>query len=478
MQNLMDIMSFNQENIGAYHQVPKRHGYSQYPHTQPVAGLAYHRNENSRNVPALAAPTLHRDMYSDMIEFSIRHLQTHIASNGGTSDALQSSPIIQEMTLGVMLRLIDMGKYPEGGLRQVFPKMSAGTKHTFWNNNVKDETEMETPRPKLRELQHTNAVRTRPQASLVYNKQLQVTTKNELSHLPSTPMRSKIPYANGRSSIGHSIVKNEPNSHPFGSSMAVGSKYNPSQNGRPGKFRTSYQKSGAPRPNRQLALTLGYPGVQKYQGDPKTVIENASCPADINCAIWMSQIPTWVTTKDIFATITEGKVWSYYKVDPVPGRFEKCGAKIVFQERYIAEKYLNKCLAHGLKFGEEAVKVEWNRNPVYPCRPDELNSSRVLRVSGQYPEVNCKDLVADLKKEMEFELQEENRYMEYNTLTTGIELVFDKVVGQSRQAMALIMDIIRTNGYDWKVQYGPDPCDQTNYDQQMFSGTQAQRRIA
>ncbi|CAG8978367.1 hypothetical protein HYALB_00013047 [Hymenoscyphus albidus] len=471
-------MSFNQENIGAYHQVAQYHGYSQFPRTRPVAGLAYHSNENGSNLPALAAPTQHRGMYVDMIESSIRHLQTHIASNGGTSDALQSSPEIQEMTLGVMLILIDMCKYPEGGLRQVFPKMSAGTKHTSWDKNIKDETEMETPHPKLREIQHTNALRTRSQASLVYNNQLQVTTNNELSLVPSTPRRNQIPYVNGTNSLSHSIVKQEPNFQPFRSSVAVGSKYNPLQNGRPGKFRTSYQKSGAPRPNRQLALTLGYAGVQKYQGDPKTVIENASCPADINCAIWMSQIPTWVTTKDIFATITEGKVWSFYKVDPVSGRFEKCGAKIVFQERYIAEQYLNKCHAHGLKFGEEVVKVEWNRNPVYPCRPDELNSSRVLRISGQDPEVNCKDLVALLKEQMEFELHEANRYMEYNTLTTGIELVFDKVVGQSRQAMALIMDIIRTNGYDWKVQYGPDPCDQTNYDQQLFSGTQVQRQIA
>lgn len=97
----------------------------------------------------------------------------------------------------------------------------------------------------------------------------------------------------------------------------------------------------------------------------------------------MSRIPTNATKKDIFDTITEGKMYSLFLVLPKPGRFGKCAAEIAFQERHVVDQYFDKAVPpSGNRICGELVRVDWNRNRVWPCNAVELYQSRVLLIYG------------------------------------------------------------------------------------------------
>jgi hypothetical protein len=56
----------------------------------------------------------------------------------------------------------------------------------------------------------------------------------------------------------------------------------------------------------------------------------------------LENISASASNKEIFDIIHDGKIFSFSKKDPVPGRFVNCAGRLVFMTRAAAEAFLQK----------------------------------------------------------------------------------------------------------------------------------------
>jgi hypothetical protein len=77
-------------------------------------------------------------------------------------------------------------------------------------------------------------------------------------------------------------------------------------------------------------IEIGMDLNSNYQGDITDFdIENFKCPPKLNCALRIENISANATAKEIFDVFHEGKIFSFSKKDPVPGRFTNCAGRLV-----------------------------------------------------------------------------------------------------------------------------------------------------
>jgi hypothetical protein len=77
-------------------------------------------------------------------------------------------------------------------------------------------------------------------------------------------------------------------------------------------------------------IEIGMDLNSNYQGDITDFdVENFKCPPKLNCALRIENISANATAKEIFDVFHEGKIFSFSKKDPVPGRFTNCAGRLV-----------------------------------------------------------------------------------------------------------------------------------------------------
>jgi hypothetical protein len=211
-----------------------------------------------------------------------------------------------------------------------------------------------------------------------------------------------------------------------------------------------------------LAQAVGLNRNPKYQGDLTELdIVNATCPPDLNCAIRIENISAHATYFDIFACFKEGKVFSFSKREPIPGRFPNCAARLVFTTRHAAEAFvargqsLEGISLHGYRFS-----VKWNRDACRPVRDGERHQSRVIRVMGPEKELCAQGIEAVFHTHIKFKLVDIREWL-VDGHKKVVELHFCSILGQSRVAYKFFHEYMEFWGLTgrFSIGFGPDPCE-------------------
>jgi hypothetical protein len=131
-------------------------------------------------------------------------------------------------------------------------------------------------------------------------------------------------------------------------------------------------------------VALGMDLNSNYQGDITDFdIENFKCFSKLNCALRLENISANATDKEIFDVFHEGKIFSFSKKDPVPGRFTNCAGRLVFMTRAATEAFLQRAQTVGVSIRGEYMKVIWNRDRCCPAKESEYHQSRVIQMQDR-----------------------------------------------------------------------------------------------
>lgn len=124
------------------------------------------------------------------------------------------------------------------------------------------------------------------------------------------------------------------------------------------------------------------PSPVAYRGDP-TVERNrsANIPEGENCALWIWCLPAHVTYKELLSSIRGvGKIYAAV-INPPTGAIITSAAKVVFFQRFQAERLFDAIEAgRFVVMGKVIKRVAWNKikSGAYP----HLGHSRAIRITG------------------------------------------------------------------------------------------------
>lgn len=119
---------------------------------------------------------------------------------------------------------------------------------------------------------------------------------------------------------------------------------------------------------------------------------NAGCTAQDNTCVFVTNIPEEATTNDIFAAITEGKIFNFSQITPKP-QHPMAAAYITFHESNAARKFLRRSLTNeGIIVAGKRVQVRMNKNRVKPRIGYESCQSRVILIQGPQEVISMDDL--------------------------------------------------------------------------------------
>ncbi len=256
-------------------------------------------------------------------------------------------------------------------------------------------------------------------------------------------------------------LQNLANLNPLTPPIFTPASFGSSPNFQPSRERLGIQHAPSQQAL-QLAAAVGMRLNPKYQGDLMPLdIDNSTCPPDQNCAIRIENIAAGATEKEIFATFTEGRVFSFSKKDPIPGRFENCAARLVFTTRAAAEAFHRKGnIWPGIWLHGHQFFVKWNRDPCRPARDSERHQSRVIRVMGPQDLLHAQDLENLFHTQIKFKLVDRGEWLVADKKKV-VELSFCSILGQSRIAYKFFHEFMEA--YDltdlFTIRFAPDPCE-------------------
>ena len=237
----------------------------------------------------------------------------------------------------------------------------------------------------------------------------------------------------------------------------------PAQQGQPSKFRPMAALVDS---RRLQASTNNLGGVlvdnttfsNNYRGEH--TMRNASAAdlsEDQNCALWLTNLPPDVTTKELLACIRNiGRIWCTVINAPDYTRHITAAAKVVFFTPQPAQHLLTQSVTRGLTIRDHQVKVTRNR---VKYREEALvgTESRVLIVTGKSTFVNEKQLTNFFRERFIFEIDEVRGLIENVAGRSVVEYKFGSYRCQAQMGkMALEKD--KPEGFE-KVEFGEDPCE-------------------
>ena len=125
-----------------------------------------------------------------------------------------------------------------------------------------------------------------------------------------------------------------------------------------------------------------YSGSENYLGDLRNAhIRSANIPDSQNCSLWILGLPANVTYSIFLGAIRDtGSVYATV-INPPSGPHRTSAAKLIFFERYQAERLFLLIQTGGFRvMGQSVVDVRWNKikSAPYP-HPDH---SRAIRITG------------------------------------------------------------------------------------------------
>lgn len=211
-----------------------------------------------------------------------------------------------------------------------------------------------------------------------------------------------------------------------------------------------------------MAQRVGIDLEGNYKGDiTKEHIYNAIAPVSDNCALHIIGLPADIALKEVFSVIV-GKVFSFQLHAPVPGKWNGCGARLVFTNRAAAEEFYWKSrIGVGIIIRGQQIRVLWNRDPCRPQHYADRHQSRVLQIKGpNVPNFSAEGTEQFFASKLLFQLVERKEWLEAGGLKV-VELHFPSILGQSRPAMKQFYEMLDDTDQRsvFKIKYAPDPCD-------------------
>ena len=193
-----------------------------------------------------------------------------------------------------------------------------------------------------------------------------------------------------------------------------------------------------------------------YQGEHTVRNASARIPDELNCSLWITNLPGDVSYTSLLANIRGfGRIYATV-INPPDGKHETSAAKVVFFERTAAQKFFVHANRTTFRVGGRPGRVSWNR--IKSCESAEsADKSRVLLFYGTPSVCNREYIVEFFASKFKFDIDGifvRNRTDEWCRL----EVRFGSYRCQSEAAkMALARDLVPT-GHIWDVKFGLDPC--------------------
>ncbi|KAF8863132.1 hypothetical protein BDZ45DRAFT_135037 [Acephala macrosclerotiorum] len=204
----------------------------------------------------------------------------------------------------------------------------------------------------------------------------------------------------------------------------------------------------------------------KYKGEEtKFQKRNADCTEEENVSIRMNGLPPDVTMAEVLDTIFEGRVFSSSLVSPKPPAYLTAAANITFLTLEAANAFYDRGMNEGVWIRRYRAHVIRNRNRVrYFDRADELEQSRVLQIFGPASIFSVGEVMYFLHWFIDFKEVVPLKMSLISPDMLMLEVVFQSIYGQSRQAKKGFEDLWMTGqfnsyGKHYQVAYGLDPCD-------------------
>lgn len=212
----------------------------------------------------------------------------------------------------------------------------------------------------------------------------------------------------------------------------------------------------------RLAYEQGYILNPQYDGELSVSNNsNADCPPHLNCAIRIENISPHASLSEIFATIREGKVFSFSKKPPIENVYPNCAARLVFTTRASAEAFWARGNSPaGIVLRGVRWIVKWNRDKCRPVRANESHQSRVLRITGPIDFCHAQDIENVFHTQIKFHLVEKKEW-KLDDERKVAELSFPSILGQSRIAYRFFHEYMESKGLvgTWSVAFAADPCE-------------------
>lgn len=175
-----------------------------------------------------------------------------------------------------------------------------------------------------------------------------------------------------------------------------------------------------------------------------------------NCALWLTNLPPDVTTKELLAGIRNiGRVFCSYINGPDNNRHTTAAAKVVFFKPAAAQRLLRQAQMDSLRIRGLDVRVSLNRIK-YPEATTARGESRVLIITGRANLVNAQTLTVYFRERFQFQVDEVIEIIKAPPRAV-VEYRFGSYRCQAEMGkMALDKD--RPIGLE-KVEFGQDPCE-------------------
>ncbi|KAJ4414810.1 hypothetical protein N0V82_007725 [Gnomoniopsis sp. IMI 355080] len=184
---------------------------------------------------------------------------------------------------------------------------------------------------------------------------------------------------------------------------------------------------------------------------------SAKIPDDQNCAVWITNLPSECTTKDLLQTLMHhrpGRVWATVINAPEEPRHRHAAAKIVFYHPIEARRLLNIARKPGIFLEGRRISVIYNKQRVAEQQYTEP-TSRAIEIRGDKAIVNEKFLRSLFENHFKFEDEAVEVLAEFSDARV-MEWRFGSMRAQASSAYKLLQRMYPCV----HIRYATDPCAQ------------------
>lgn len=199
-------------------------------------------------------------------------------------------------------------------------------------------------------------------------------------------------------------------------------------------------------------ISLNYRGNHE---NPRNI--SANIPDSENCAVWITNLPTKCTQKDLLQALMlhrPGRVWATHVSGPAQPKHRHAAAKLVFYHPDEAKRFLELSRQPGIFVEDRRISAIYNKQRV-PAQKYSRPTSRALEIRGDKAIVNEKFLRSLFVSHFKFEDEAVEVLAEFGN-TRVIEWRFGSMRAQAASAYSILERMYPCVD----IRYATDPCAQ------------------
>lgn len=208
----------------------------------------------------------------------------------------------------------------------------------------------------------------------------------------------------------------------------------------------------------QIAFRVKHGISLNYHGNHENTRNiSAKIPDQQNCAVWITNLPSKCTTKDLLQALMHhrpGRVWATHINAPEEPKHRHAAAKVVFYHPAEAKHLLNLARRPGILIQDRRISAIYNKQRV-AAQEYTYPTSRALEIRGDKAIVNEKFLRSLFENHFKFEDEAVEVLAEFED-TRVIEWRFGSMRAQAGSAYKLLERMYPCV----HIRYATDPCAQ------------------